>query len=317
MMRSRWGVWSAAWVLVLGLQSAEAADRILGTTNGVGTAEELTPSEAKSVLGVAEGLAAQFDIYPQIDNAVAGNPFRVGNNNSAQTDTCILTDVTLGGVAKPCADADTRTYIWTNFTWCLYDVEGATCVLKVDPDAPTRYDEYQFFTGHLPLGSFWVGAGGVDGDGTNCPALATVVTINSGPKMPTIICGSGANGDLDFTVGMPYDWDGGAVFVEPVYIQTAANTSAMNSDIKAQCRGIGEAPSSTWGSSVAIDDTNVSGSNQQDTTRSAAITPAGTCARGDLVSFRWTLDVTGTTTPESTLHIVGFRVLYSKKSLSN
>lgn len=304
-------------VLSLLISAAWAADRILGTTNGEGTTEELTPTDAKSLIGVPEGLEANFGLNPQITSATTGNPFRVGSNASAQTDICTGTDGTLGGVSKPCADADTRTYIWTNFTWCLFDVEGGSCVFKVDPDAATRYDEYQFLTGHLPLKSFWVGAGGVDGDGTNCPATATTVTINSGPRLPTIICGSGANGDLDFTVGMPYDWDAGSLFVEPVYIQTAANTSAMNSDIKAQCRGLGEAPSSTWGSSVAIDDTNVTGSNVQDTTRSGAITPAGACSRGDLVSFRWTLDVTGTTTPEATLHIVGFRVLYSQKSLSN
>lgn len=306
-----------AVALGLLLSEAWAADRILGTTNGEGTTEELTPTEAKGLIGVPEGLDANFSLNPQITGATTGNPMRVGSNVSAQTDVCTGTDGTLGGVIKPCTDADTRTYIWTNFTWCLFDVEGGSCVIKVDPDAATRYDEYQFFTGHLPLKSFWVGAGGVDGDGTNCPATATTVTINSGPRMPTIICGSGANGDLDFTVGMPYDWDASSLFVEPVYIQTAANTSAMNSDIKAQCRGTGEALSSTWGSSVAIDDTNVTGSNAQDTTRSGAITPAGTCSRGDLVSFRWTLDVTGTTTPESTLHILGFRVLYSQKSLSN
>lgn len=160
-------------------------------------------------------------------------------------------------------------------------------------------------------------AGYFVGDGTNCPLQGSQVTINSGPKVITMVCGSAANGDMDFDVVMPQDWDGGTLEFEPVYTQTAANTAAMHSDIKAQCRGAGETPSGTWGASVAIDDASVTGSSATDKTLSAAVTPAGTCAAGDQLFVRYTLDVTGTTTPEATLHFYGIGMYYMVDSMSN
>ena len=210
---------------------------------------------------------------------------------------------------------DKGTKISATYKWFIADASNSK-LFNFEPNASAPKDQYAL--GAEKIRKFiYFPAGSLVGDGTNCPATATAVTINSGPKLYTMICGSGANGDMDFDVVMPNNWDGGTLEFEPDYIQMAANTSAMNSDVKAQCRGTGETPSSTWGTAIAIDDAAVTGSNARDKTLSAAVTPAGTCAAGDHLFVRYTLDVTGTTTTEASLHFLGVGMYYYESSLSN
>ncbi len=150
-------------------------------------------------------------------------------------------------------------------------------------------------------------AGAMVEDGSNC-ATPALVTINSGPKQWTVICTDNDSSTLDGHATMPDSWDGGTVTFELVYIQTAADTDALNSDIFAQCRGAGETPDTNWGGEVAIDDAAVTGSNANDHTTSAAVTPDGTCAGGDTLYWRWQMDATGTTTAVATLHILGIKL---------
>ena len=153
-------------------------------------------------------------------------------------------------------------------------------------------------------------AGALNSDGTQC-ADPTEATIGSGPKQHTIIC---ADNDASTFYGhtiMPDGWNAGTVTFELEYVQTALNTSALNSDITAMCRGDAEAINSNWGSEQAIDDAGVTGSSGRDTTTSAAVTPHGTCAAGDSLWFRWQLDATGTTTAVATLHFLGVKMEYT------
>lgn len=303
-----------AWIGILS-GPIYAADRILGTTSGVGTAEELTPEDALTVLGIpAATLDQAFDAGAEINGATSANPMIVGNGTQKGK---LYGDASKGFVIEPVPLGDSVWRIWTNFNGCIRDEEGAATMLCYDPDAVSTRLMGEYMSGYRPRGYFFIGAGAFNGDGTNCPANSSATTINSGPRVQTMICGSGANGDMDFDVVMPMDWDGGTLIFEASYTQTAANTSAMNSDIKAQCRGAGETPSSTWGTAVAIDDAAVTGSSAEDKTASAAVTPAGTCAAGDHLFVRYTLDVTGTTTPEATLNFYGIGVYYSKQYWGN
>lgn len=230
---------------------------------------------------------------------------------------CIYEDATYGPWIRPQTEIDIATRIFANKTWCLFDIEGDACMLTVDPDAASKLLMYQYGANYRPLKSGWIGAAMLDGDGTNCPARPTAVTINSGPKLPTFICADSSSSILYGAVRMPDDWDGGTITFQHVYIQTAADTSALNGDVSAQCRGNGETVSSTWGTAIAIDDAAVSGSNINDMTTSAAVTPAGTCAAGDMLYFRYVLDATGTTTATATLHHLGFYVKYTSTSWSH
>lgn len=291
-----------------------AADRILGTTTGTGTAEELTPEDAAALIGTASGLDANFDVENEINGATSANPLIVGNGTQKLE---LFGDATMGGTVRPSPLGDSVWRCWTNYNCVIRDEEGAATMFTIDPDAASKNAMYQFGTNYRPLKSVWVGAGGLYGDGTNCPADPTAATINSGPKIPTFICADSSSSILYGSLRLPDDWDGGTLTFQHVYVQTAADTNAVNGDVSAQCRGNGETPSSTWGTAIAIDDAAVTGSNANDMTTSAAVTPAGTCAAGDMLYFRYVLDATGTTTATATLHHLGFYVKYTSTSWSH
>lgn len=264
--------------------------------------------------GGAGTLDQAFDGGNEINGATSANPVIIGNGTQKGK---LYGDPTKGFVIEPDPLGDSAWRCWTNFNCIIRDEEAGATIFTIDPDAASTRLMYEFGSNYRPRGYFYVPASAFVGDGTNCPSSASAVTINSGPKVYTMICGSGANGDMDFDVVMPMDWDGGTLVFEPSYTQTAANTSAMHSDVKSQCRGAGETPSSTWGTPVNIDDAAVTGSSAEDKTLSGAVTPAGTCTAGDHLYGRYTLDVTGTTTPEATLNFYGIGVYYSKRYWGN
>lgn len=278
------------------------------------------PSEAQIIHGGGGGSGAVTG-WPTVETTKeitwADNLTDAVRIGDGITPVCIYTDPTDGPMVRPCTDQDIKALIPTNFTWCLYDIEGTACVLTVDPDAASRNGMYQFGANYRPLKSVWIGAGGLYGDSTQCPERPTAVTINSGPKIPTFICTDNNASRLTGMLLMPNDWDGGTITLTHAYIQTAADTGALNGDAAAQCRGNGETVSSTWGTEVAIDDAAVTGSSKNDLTTSGDITPAGTCAAGDMLYFYYELDATGTTTAVATLHHLGFRLTYSSTSLSH
>lgn len=261
----------------------------------------------------ASTLDEAFDGGKTIDGANSlANAVRIGDG---VTPMCLYTDATLGPVIIPCTASNTQTLALTNFNWMLWDQEGAAAIETIDPDAASTLAMYTYGANYRPKKSIWFGAGALSVDGTQCAAPAEV-TINSGPKIWTIICTDNDASTMYGSVKMPDSWDGGTVTFEHVYIQTAADTSALNGDIAAQCYGNGEAVGSTW-NEVAIDDAAVTGSNKNDFTTSGAVTPAGTCAAGDMLYFRYQLDAGGTTTAVATLHHVGFKMEYSVTSRSD
>lgn len=265
--------------------------------------------------GAAQGMDPNFAIDPSISAATTANPFRVGNGVSAATDVCIGTDSTMGGFVKPCTDSDTRTYIWTNKTHCLYDVENASCMETFDPDAASTLAMYQYATNYRPLKAIWLGAAALSTDGTNCTDPAER-TINSGPKLFTIICADNGSSIIFGSFQAPLNWDGGTLIFEQVVIQTAADTNFLSGNMFAQCRGNTETVSNTWGSAATIAAT-MTGSNANNIATSSAVTPAGGCAGGDTVYFQYNVSSVPTTTAMGTLHTLGFTVRYREVSRSN
>ncbi len=290
-------------------------DRMLGVTTGSGIPTEMSPSDVSTFLGgSASGtLDAAFDAGPTINGATSANPLRVGDGALDTTDVCINTDSTIGGAVRPCSPANTKTPIWTDKTHCLYDIEGASCMETFDPDASLP-SMYTYQSGYRPWAGVWIGAGALSVDGTNC-ANPAEVTLNSGPKLFTIICADNSSSTIYGSFLSPQNWDASSLLFAQVIVQTAADTNAINGDISAQCRGAGETVSNTWGTSDAMD-TSVTGSNKNDKVFSGGVVPAGTCAAGDMVYFKYVLDATGTTTAMGTLHVLGFNVFYKVASRS-
>jgi len=201
-------------------------------------------------------------------------------------------------------------------SWGIADSSG-NAVFSIVPSGATPKEKYPFGTGHYPLRSLFIGARNFDGDGTNCPARPTVVTINSGPKIATYVCTENDASRLHTAFPMPTNWDGGTIYIQPYYIQTAADTGSVLLDVAAACRGMGETFNGTYGTEVNVDDAAVTGSNAIDSTLSSAVTPNGTCAAGDYLYFYIDVDATSNpTTAAATLNLLGARIIYSVTSLS-
>lgn len=283
-------------------------DEILYVCTATDTFQATTASEADTMQSV-------FARGKEVTGANSlANAFRVGDG---VTPMCLYTDATLGPIITPCTDSNVRTLIPANFTWGWYDREGLADMFIVDPDAATTNAMYRFQSGYRPWKSIWFGALSLTGDGTNCPTDPAAVTINSGPRMYTFICGDNDSSTLYGQIQMPLDYDGGTILFQQHIIQTASNTSALNGDITAQCRSTGETVNNTWGTEVALDVANVIGSNANVLLTSAAHTPDGTCTAEDMLYFRYQVDATGTTTAMATTHILGFRLFYRSNSWSH
>lgn len=201
--------------------------------------------------------------------------------------------------------------------WQVTDSSGNN-VLKLDPGGATPKDKYLIgASGSYPLKSTYLMAYALHGDGTNCPARPTVVTI-SNMAYPTFICAENNSSRLKFAIPMRPNWDGGTVYFKPVYSQTAADTGSVLLDAAAACRALGTAFNGTYGTEVNIDDAALAGSGAIEGTLSAAITPNGTCAAGDWL-FGY-LDVDATTNPTTaaaTLNFIGVEVFWFETSLSH
>jgi hypothetical protein len=285
----------------------------ISVTNGKLT-DDGSGAVSLDLAGTTPTLDQAFDQGKLIDGANSeANCFRVG---TASNYYCIYSDAGTGLYIKPEPLANTTMRCWTNTNCVIYDEEGAAAIETIDPDAASTLAMWTYGTAYKPKKSVWFGAGSLSTDGTQCAAPAEV-TINSGPKIWTIICTDNDGSTIHGSVKMPDSWDGGTVTFEHVYLQTAADTNVLNGDIAAQCRGNGEVPSSTYGTEVAIDDAAVVGSNSNDFTTSAAVTPAGTCAAGDMLYWRYQVDAGGTTTAVATLHHIGFKMEYSITSRSD
>lgn len=201
--------------------------------------------------------------------------------------------------------------------WQVTDSSGNN-ILKLDPGGATPKDKYTIgSSGNYPLKSVFLSAYALQGDGTNCPARPTVVTI-SNMIYPTFICTENNSSRLKFSIPMRPNWDGGVVYFKPVYSQTAADTGSVLLDAAAACRALGTAFNGTYGTEVNIDDAVLAGSGAIEGTLSAAITPNGTCAAGDWL-FGY-LDVDATTNPTTaaaTLNFIGVEIFWSETSLSH
>lgn len=159
--------------------------------------------------------------------------------------------------------------------------------------------------------SAYASAAALYGDGTQCPAAPSTVTINSGAPRSTFICADNDGSTLYGEFAMPDGYDGGTVTLMGLFVQTAADTANLNADVAMACRGDGVTINNTWGTEVAMD-TAMTGSNALDTVTTAAITPNGTCTGGGkLLQFRWQMDASGTTTAVATLHVLGFKLEYT------
>jgi hypothetical protein len=157
--------------------------------------------------------------------------------------------------------------------------------------------------------SVWMGASQLSVDGVQC-ANPAQVTLNSGPRVHTIICADNDASTIYGTMRLPANYDGGSITMIATYVQTAADTNALHADVSMQCRSNTGTINSSWGSEVPMDISSVAGSNAVNEVHSGQVTPNGACGGGDMLWWRWQVDASGTTTAMATLHVLGFTMRY-------
>jgi hypothetical protein len=157
----------------------------------------------------------------------------------------------------------------------------------------------------------WISAGALYGDGTQCPAAPSTVTINSGAPRSTFLCADNDGSILYGELVMPADWNAGTVTVTGKFIQTAVDTSALAATIATACRTALDTINATFGTTQTMNIAAMGGSNKLDTVTSAAVTANGTCHAGDLLQFKWNVGATDTTTAMTTMHVLGFQINYT------
>lgn len=137
------------------------------------------------------------------------------------------------------------------------------------------------------------------------------IEVDIGGEIFGVLCIADDAATMVGSTMMPDSWDGGALTFELGYVQTAADTGSLDTDVSCQARGPGEALNSSFGAEVAIDDAAVSGSNAIDTTTSADVTCDCTsgCEGGDLLRWKIQIDA-GSTAAMASLYILSVKGKY-------
>lgn len=266
--------------------------------------------------GGAGTLDQAFDGGKIIDGANSlANAVRIGDG---VTPLCIFTDATRGPLIKGCTDTNARTFIWTNFTWCLYDIEGESCILTVDPDA-TDNDKYIWASGYRPIKTISLAADALYVAGA--AALVTDTALISGGLVSPYITVTDSNSDYFYRyLVMDPKWDGGTVTATVTVVNvngTPAN--AFEVDVSGACYPSGTViPTtiSTTGEQPATITFGASGScggsacNQNDpaSATTAAITLNGTPAGGNVCAFQAQVDATATTETVAGIKVISMDI---------
>lgn len=305
------------WVAILS-GPLYAADRILGTTSGVGTAEELTPEDALTVLGIpATTLDQAFDAGAEINGATSANPMIVGNGTQKGK---LYGDASKGFVVEPVPLGDSVWRIWTNYNGVIRDEEAATTMFTIDPDA-TDNDKYVWASGYRPIKTLSFTADSLYVAGS--ASLVTDTALVSGGLIVPYILTTDSNSDYFYRyIVMDPKWDGGTVTATVTVVNVNATpANAYEVDVSGQCYAAGDAVGttiSTTGEQAATITFGSSGScggsacNQNDraSATTAAITINGTPAGGAFCAFQAQVDATATTETVSGVKVVQMDINY-------
>ena len=149
-------------------------------------------------------------------------------------------------------------------------------------------------------------------DGVAC-ATPTSAAVGSGPSFWYSTCTDSDAATLYGSFILPLDYVPGifSVGIRAVSVN-AAPAGNLVGHVALQCRGDGDVHNSTWGSEVelALNSFDTQNEEKQATT-TALLTPNGTCVAGDVITFRYQVDATGTTATNLTdLYISDIWVIF-------
>jgi len=244
-----------------------------------------------------------------------GNARCIGDGGA---ELCFYADGTLGPLARPNPDANTRFYVWTNFTGCIpWDVEGNACMLTYDPDAASKNAMYQFGSAYYPEKVMRVA---LSPRGATAIAEESVITNQPASWWATLT--DVDTDSVDFALSVTADMS--HVTTATVRLYGVSKNAAPSGNIELDCAiqsyrpgtDIFAAHSTTGERAVLLTPAT---QYRQVAATSSAITINGTVATGATLYGSCQIDATATTSTQMTdFRLWGFAdVRFTVNSLSN
>lgn len=261
-------------------------------------------------------LDAVFDAGKVIDGAnSSANAVKIGNGT---VHWLLYVDGTNTPIIEPDTASDVRQRCMTNQTCGFYDVEAATDIEVIDPDAATQIGKFTYGTAYKPLATAYLDAGAFSADGTQCAAPAEATLNTNKPKVWSITCTDNDAGRITTKLTMPPKWDGGTIRIRPSWFINTASTANIVQSWSGQCVRDGDpvADIATTGEQNAT----ISFENENNETQkafTAAITLQGTCAGGATIYLTGDIDAAGTTATMANARFVGAQLEYATTSRSD
>lgn len=209
--------------------------------------------------------------------------------------------------------------------WCLdTDIDGTYCEASepnLSINAPLGTTGNETVQGTLTVTSTlsatvtdtktW-GAAGMSTDGTNCVTPAEV-TLNSGPKVYAFTCADSNSSIFYGSTAMPDSWNGGDLTWELWVWHGTSEAITFGGDFSSQCRGPGEIPSATWSTTPRAADVTITTANQvEHAITTTPDTPAGTCAGGDTLYWRYVVSATRDSTNAANTKVLWVTMEFTK-----
>jgi hypothetical protein len=149
-------------------------------------------------------------------------------------------------------------------------------------------------------------------DATQC-ANPAEVTINSGPKVWSITCTDNAGSIIYGSLTTPDGYDPTFdLVIKLIAVNTNATPSGvLDFDFVARCSGDSDIIDNNWGSAKSVSISFASEpQNEAQIGTQTELAPSGSCAAGDILFWKATMDDTATTTEVADTRILGVKLEY-------
>lgn len=234
---------------------------------------------------------------------------------------CIYEDATLGGIIRPQTLGNTNTYIWPNFNWRLYDVEGDSTIFVVDPDAVDNL-KYTWSPGYRPVKTLPLPADSLYARGS--AVVVTDTALRAGGLISPYVTITDSDSDGFYRYFRMFDnWDGSPVGMTLSVVNTnGVPANALLAHVSMECYAKGAAIPTTiattneqpitvsFGSSGSCGASACSQNSEVSVSAATAVTVSGTPAGGNWCGVQAQVDAAGTTETVAGLKITQLDIHY-------
>lgn len=162
-----------------------------------------------------------------------------------------------------------------------------------------------------PMKTIFFPAIALETDGTNCGSH-TKVAMNSGPLQSMFSCADSSSSVFYASLSMlRTGWDGGPIQVTLHVYHATTETIWFEGKMVAQCRAPTEVVDNTWSADTQLS-VAITTAHRIARATTAAITPNGTCAPGDDLHLRFTVDPAAFSTNAVNARVFGLSLHYSQ-----